>query len=147
MKSPRRAEMRMTERLFGRGRSSGPDARGSTPARGAKPKPNAGSPLNDQSVQRVQAGAGGEPTTPPSAVPLEPSTEADLSVPASERGLGGGEPTQAEAAVEAAAAPAAPPAASSTLLMRALSMQNSPVKITAGFRTATPPTPTARGTA
>ncbi len=119
----------MTERLFGRGRSSGPDARGSTPARGAKPKPNAGSPLNDQSVQRVQAGAGGEPTTPPSAVPLEPSTEADLSVPASERGLGGGEPTQAEAAVEAAAAPAAPPAASSTLLMRALSMQNSPVKI------------------
>ncbi|MBX6314117.1 MAG: outer membrane beta-barrel protein, partial [Isosphaeraceae bacterium] len=56
----------------------------------------------------------------PGAEPAQPS----LRVPAAERGLGGGEPTEAEAEAEAA-----PPKPQPTLLIRALGLEDSPVKI------------------
>ena len=73
----------------------------------------------DPSTLRVQAGGQPSAEAPP-AVP-------DLTVPAEERALGGGEPPEAVAEAEAAAAP--PSATASTLLMKALAMEDSPVKV------------------
>ena len=64
-----------------------------------------------------------EQASPPALVESIPVP--DLTLPADERGLGGGAPTEVEAEAEAAAQPQA----ISTLLMRALMMRDSPVKI------------------
>ncbi len=85
----------------------------------------------DAGVARVQEpsaptptpGNAGQPidvTAPEESVPIP-----DLALPASERGLGGGEPTEAEAEIEAAAAQPT----TTTLLMRALKWTDSPVRV------------------
>ncbi len=115
-------------------------------ARGGDDGPNGPSPAKEPVSAPAKASAGkpGRPVIPPPRrIDLElartltpqdappdqegaarpPSTVPDLTVPASERGLGGGEPTEAEAEAEAAA-----PSSPQTLLMRALQMEDSPVK-------------------
>jgi Putative beta-barrel porin-2, OmpL-like. bbp2 len=86
----------------------------------------------DPAVYRAQAGA---PSTPapgtgagssPAPAPTGSTTVPDLSLPAEERAIGGGEPTEVTAEEEAQAEP---PQQITTLLMRALQMRDSPVKV------------------
>lgn len=74
----------------------------------------------DPGVARVQAPGAAGPLTPEESTPTP-----DLTVPAEERGLGGGTPTEVEAEEETAAEATAIP----TLLMRALKWRDSPVKV------------------
>ncbi len=85
----------------------------------------------DPGITRSQVPAGDAPANdppqqaPPSRGVPEDTTIPDLTVPAESRGLGGGSPTTVEAEAEAATESEAP----TTLLMRALDMRDSPVKI------------------
>jgi hypothetical protein len=107
-----------------RGQTSGVTAGG--PSHEANPAPLFVLPRSDQSAQRAQKVPQDAASNPaPSAPDVGISTEPDLGVPANERRLGGGEAT--EAAAEATAEE--PPATVTTLLMRALRMEDSPVKI------------------
>ena len=107
-----------------RGQTSGVTAGG--PSHEANPAPLLVLPRSDQSALRAQKVPQDAASNPaPSAPDVGISTEPDLGVPANERRLGGGEAT--EAAAEATAEE--PPATVTTLLMRALRMEDSPVKI------------------
>jgi hypothetical protein len=109
----------------------GPDPSGasgaSTEARPVIPPPRRFDPgvgrVQDPGAPTPSPGNAGQPGGPPT---IEESTPVpNLEVPAAERGLGGGAPTEEEAEEEAAASPASV----STLLMRALKMTNSPVRV------------------
>jgi Putative beta-barrel porin-2, OmpL-like. bbp2 len=107
-----------------RGQTSGVTAGG--PSHEANPAPLVVLPRSDQSAQRAQkVPQDGASNPAPSAPDVGSSTEPDLGVPANERGLGGGEATEAAAETTAEE----PPATVTTLLMRALRMEDSPVKI------------------
>jgi hypothetical protein len=107
--------------------------------RPASPRPRAAVPV--QPIQRIAYQEPAAPPTPAGSLPdaaapapptvpgtgTEPlQSNTDLSLPRSEREGGGGEPTEAVATEEAAAAPAKDP---TKLLMNALGLEESPVKV------------------
>ncbi|MHB1556095.1 MAG: outer membrane beta-barrel protein [Isosphaeraceae bacterium] len=102
---------------------SGDETRTEPEARPVIPPPRRFAP--DPAVVRTQQ-AGGGATTPAPPAPTSDVTTPDLTVPADERGLGGGEPTEVVAEEEAAAEPSPVPL---TLLMKTLQMRDSPVKV------------------
>lgn len=80
----------------------------------------------DAEVFRAQAaGAPAQAAGAPAQVPTGSTAVPDLSLPAEERALGGGEPTELTAEEEAVVEAEAP----LTLLMQALKMRQSPVKV------------------